>query len=133
MSTVDQSGRPSPDLSQWQRMSLYDAPAAPSSLFDLRTQSEVLARLLVEPELLQESFGDLAISDFGGKVHQSLFRTLLKLAEEGKPFDIVTVAETWGSGKEVGDPTAYLSELLDTVGTDFPAPKLRLRVEKLHD
>jgi hypothetical protein len=54
-------------------MSLYDAPASPSSLYDLRTQSEVLARLLNEPDLLQESFGDLTISDFGGKVHQSLF------------------------------------------------------------
>jgi hypothetical protein len=122
---------PEPEPS-WRRMSLYDPPASPSSLYDLRTQSEVLARLLVEPDLLQEPFGDLTVSDFGGKVHQSLFRTLLRLSQEGKPFDVTTVAESWGAEKEVADPIAYVSQMLDTVGTDFPSTKLRLRVEKLH-
>lgn len=132
MSTLDQPNTPSPNWSSWRRTNLYDAPSAPSSLFDLRTQSEVLARLLVEPDLLQKSFGDLTVADFGGKVHQSLFRTFLKLAEEGKDFDIVTVAEAWGAEKEVGDPIAYLSDLLNTELTDYPSVKLRLRVEKLH-
>lgn len=129
MSTPEERGAPSPS---WQRLSLYDEPAAPSSLIDLRTQGEVLARLIAESDLLQESFGDLTVQDFGGKVHQSLFRIIAKLSEEGKPFDVMTVAESWGAEKEIGDPIAFLSDLLDTVGTDFPATKLRLRVERLH-
>lgn len=133
MKALDPNGAPAPESPSWKRICLYDAPASPSSLYDLRTQKEVLARLLVEPNLLQEPFGDLTISDFGGKVDQSLFRTLVKLSEEGKPFDVTTVAESWGAEKEVGDPFAYLAELLDTVGTDFPSAKLRLRVEKLHN
>jgi hypothetical protein len=93
-------------------------------------QGEILSRVLEQPDLLQESFGDLAISDFVGKVHQSLFRTLLKLSQEGRPFDITTVADSWGAQQEVGDPVAYISGLLDT--HDLPASNLRLRVEKLH-
>ena len=92
----------------------------------------MLARLLLNPDLLQESFGDLTISDFGGSLHRSLFHTLAKLAEEGKPFDITTVADSWDAEKEVGDSHVYLGQLLDSVGTDFPSTKLRLRVEKLH-
>lgn len=120
-----------PASPSWRGMSLYDAPASPSSLCDLRTQSEVLVRLLLEPNLLQQSFGDLTVSDFAGTIHQSLFRLLVKLAEQGQPFDLATVAEAWGAEKQVGDPFVYLSGLFDTHGTDFPS-NLRLRVEKLH-
>jgi len=111
----------------------HDQPAAPSSLYDYRTQGEVLMRLIMEPKLLHESFGDLTMSDFGGSVHQSLFRTIVKLSEEKEEFDIVTIAEAWsGGGEAMGDATAYLGNLMDTVGTDFPTTKLRLRIEKLH-
>jgi AAA domain/DnaB-like helicase N terminal domain len=110
----------------------FEAPPSPSPMYDVHTQAEVLGRLLMQPELLQESFGDLAVSDFGGSIHQSLFRTLVKLSEEGKEFDIMTVAEAWGAGKDVGDTAVYIGQMLDAVNTDFPAQKLRLRVEKLH-
>jgi hypothetical protein len=110
----------------------YEQPPT-SSLYDIRTQSEVLSRLLMEPRLLTESFGDLAISDFGGSVHQSLFRTMLKLSEDGdEKFDIGTLCEAWKGEKEVGDAIAFISDLLSMHETDYPAPKLRLRVEKLH-
>ncbi len=125
------NGAPSPD-SAWQRLNLYDPPAAPSSLIDLRTQSEVLARLIMEPKLLQESFGDLTVSDFGGTVHQSLFRTVLKLAQEGESFDGAAVADAWEAEKQVGDPLAYVSDLLTTEGMDLTKDIRRL-VDKLHD
>jgi len=117
--------------SGWQGLNLYDMPGAPSSLYDLRAQSEVLARLVLEPNLLEESFGDLTLSDFGGKVHQSLFRTLLKFAEERKPCDATAIADAWGAEKEVGDPIAYICALLDTAGMDL-TKNIRLRVERLH-
>ena len=128
MNTLDPNE--SEPRSAWQRLNLYETPPSPSSLCDLRLQGEILSRVLEQPDLLQESFGDLAISDFVGKVHQSLFRTLLKLSQEGRPFDITTVADSWGAQQEVGDPVAYISGLLDT--HDLPASNLRLRVEKLH-
>jgi hypothetical protein len=111
----------------------YEQPPAPSSLYDLRTQSEVLAALLIRPGLLRESFGDLTASDFGGSVHQSLFRTLLKLEEENVEFDIPTVAEAWsGSDKTVGDALAYLSDVLNTHNVELPVGNIRRRAEKLH-
>ena len=64
----------------------------------------MLAHLLREPNLLQEEFGDLTVADFCGTVHQSLFRTITKLTEEGKSFDVVTVAESWGAEKTSGRP-----------------------------
>jgi AAA domain/DnaB-like helicase N terminal domain len=86
----------------------------------------------MEPSLLRESFGDLTVTDFGGSLHQSLFRTMLKLAENNDEFDCVAVAEAWKGDREVGDALAYLSDLTAIHNLDFPAPKLRLRVEKLH-
>lgn len=132
MSTSEQSAAPSPESPSWRRINLYDEPASPGSLVDLRAEGEVLAHLLREPNLLQEEFGDLTVADFCGTVHQSLFRTITKLTEEGKSFDVVTVAESWGAEKTVGDPIAYLSDLLDTAGTNFPSTNLRVRVERLH-
>jgi DNA repair protein RadA/Sms len=116
--------------SMW--LSRFDQPSASSSLYDVRIQSEVLSALLREPSLLRESFGDITISDFGGTLHQSLFRTMLKLTENDEEFDIIAVAEAWKGDKEVGDALSYLSDILAIHNMDFPAPKLRLRVEKLH-
>lgn len=110
----------------------YDPVPGPSSLFDLRTQSEVLASLLEHPALLRESVGDLTVSDFGGSLHQSLFRTMVKLAEDNQEFDLVEVAEAWKGGKEVGDALAYLSGILDIHNVSLSPPLLRRRVEKLH-
>lgn len=131
MSTFEQNGAPLPDSSAWRRFNLYDPPAAPASLYDMRTQSEVLARLIMEPNLLQEPFGDLTANDFGGSVHRSLFCTIAKLTEEGKPFDVPELAEAWAAEKQVADPIFYLSDLLNTEGLDL-ARNLRGRVEKLH-
>jgi KaiC/GvpD/RAD55 family RecA-like ATPase len=122
------NGTPS---SAWQRLNLYDQPAAPSSLVDLRTQSEVLARLLMEPTLLRDAFGDLAVTDFGGTTDQSLFRTMAKLVEEGKSFDLPDLAEAWGAEKQVGDPLQYLSNLLATEGMEV-SRNIRGRIDKLH-
>jgi hypothetical protein len=113
-------------------VSRFENAPADTSLYDVRTQSEVLAKLMLEPGLLREAFGDLAITDFGGTLHQSLFKTLLKLAENNDEWDLVAVAEAWKGDKEVGDCLAYLSDILAANNTDYPAPKLRLRVEKLH-
>jgi len=109
----------------------YEQAASPSTLYDLRTQKEVLVNLLMQPELLRESFGDLTVSDFGGAVDQSLFRTMLKLTEEGTQYDAVIVAEAWRGEKEVGDTLAYISDMLYGA-VDLPVRNLRHRVEKLH-
>lgn len=111
----------------------YEQPPAPSSLYDVRTQSEVLANLLMQPSLLRESFGDLTISDFGGSVDQSIFRTMMKLSEDGnEQWDIETVAQAWKGDKEVGDAATYLSGLLDSINVQLPLRNLRGRVDKLH-
>jgi hypothetical protein len=58
MSTFEQPGAPS-----WPRIGRYDAPPSPPELTDVRTQGEVLARLIQEPDLLKDSFGDLSVDD----------------------------------------------------------------------
>jgi hypothetical protein len=111
----------------------YDPVPGPSSLYDLHTQGEVLSTLLTTPSLIREEFGDLAISDFGGSLHQSLFRIMLKLAENGTDdIDLQAVAEAWKGDKEVGDALAYLSNLQDIHNVPCTVPLLRRRVEKLH-
>src|SRR5579859_8039212 len=114
----------------WRGIGLYDASSSPPSLTDVRTEKEVLGALLLQPSLMEE-YGDLGISDFGGSLHQSLFRTMLKLAGEGKDFDVMTVAEEWRADKQIGDPVAYLADFFS--GSYFPGSNLRLRVDKLHD
>lgn len=104
---------------------------SPGSLHDMRTQTEVLVNLLMQPALLRDEFGDLTASDFGGSVHQSLFRTMLKLAEDGVEYDAVIVAEAWKGEKEVGDSLAFLSDMMDGA-VSLPVRNLKHRVEKLH-
>ena len=110
----------------------HEQPPSPGSLYDPRTQSEVLANLLMQPSLLRESFGDLTISDFGGSVDQSIFRTMLKLSEDGTEWDIETLAQAWKGDSQVGDAAAYLSGLLDAINVQLPVRNLRGRVDKLH-
>jgi hypothetical protein len=110
----------------------HSQPPAPSALYDPRTQSEVLANLLMQPALLRDSFGDLTISDFGGSVDQSIFRTMTKLSENGTEWDMWTIAQAWKGDQQVGDAAAYLSGLLDTCNVQLPERNLRGRVEKLH-
>jgi DNA repair protein RadA/Sms len=111
----------------------FDTPSAPHSLCDLRTQSNVLSRLLIEPELFETLAGDLAVSDFQGSVHQSLFRTLLRFFQEGKPFDVAEVAEAWDAKNQVGDPIVFLMGLLDqTIGNESSRRALRGAIERLH-
>lgn len=111
----------------------YVHPAVPEELCDLRTQSNVLARLLIRPELFEGIASDLTLSDFTGTLHQSLFKTMLKFAQEGKKFELMDIADDWGAKKEVGNPIAWLSALLDeTPGTDYSPAALRAAIERLH-
>jgi len=109
----------------------YEQTPSNSTLYDISTQREVLAELLMQPKLLKETLADLTISDFGGSVHQSLFRTILKLADEWGEFDEIAVAQAWSGGeKEVGDALAFILDI--TSGhVVLPAKNLRIRVEKL--
>ena len=123
------SGLHDPLPSLWR----YESVPGPASLFDVRTQGEVLSTLLTTPALIREEFGDLAVSDFGGSLHQSLFRTMVKIAENGiEDFDLHAVAEAWRGDKEVGDALAYLSDLQTIHNVPCSVPLLRRRVEKLH-
>ena len=114
----------------------HDSPTSGLSgaLADLRTQGEVLSALLTQSDLIHETFGDLAVSDFVGSVHQSLFHTMLKLTGDGKVLDIATVAEAWGDTgvKAVGDAATYVAGLLDVHNVPLAVQNLRQRVDKLH-
>jgi AAA domain/DnaB-like helicase N terminal domain len=113
----------------------YEKPADPSSLYDLNTQAQVLCALIGQPALIQESFGDLTVSDFAGTLHQSLFRTLLKLIERGdEQIDYESVADAWGSSnlQAIGDARAYLIDMVNGLAVPVGAEHIRLRVEKLH-
>jgi hypothetical protein len=110
----------------------FSSPPAPQSLCDLATQANVLSRLLIQPELLEGLASDLAVSDFQGSVHQSLFRTMLRFSEEGKAFDIMELAEAWGAQNQVGDPVVYLGSLIDASVGPESSKALRGAIERLH-
>lgn len=110
----------------------YSTPPAPQSLCDLATQANVLSRLLVQPELLEGPAGDLAVSDFQGSVHQSLFRTMLRFSQEGKAFDIMELAEAWEGKNQVGDAVVYLGSLIDASVGPESTKALRGAIERLH-
>lgn len=113
----------------------YDAVPR-GSLYDPRTQSEILTQIMLRPRMLLENFGDLTATDFGGEVHSTLFRAMLKLAEDGIDFDPFQLAEEWGKQKgggneAVGDALAYINDILDG-SVPLPVTNVRARVEKLH-
>jgi replicative DNA helicase len=80
-------------------------------------ERSVLGAILVENDHLDDIADILRPDDFYQPRHQAIFRTMLDMAEESQPIDVLTLAdrhEASGELEAVGGPV-YLSQLLDDI------------------
>jgi RecA-family ATPase len=112
----------------------------PRPLYDLKSQSEILAWALCEPSLLQSVLEKLSVSDFWGGDHRAIFTAMIELLDEGITFSVIDVAEKWKkndanrwrNGEDSSDALIYLSSLIDD-HIPYTPSMLGRCVERLQD
>lgn len=86
---------------------------------NIEAEQAVLGAIFLEPSSLTVTSEILIPEDFYRSAHQKIFNVMLKLNDEGKAVDLITVTEELAATKgleEVGGVT-YLSELAGSVPT----------------
>ncbi len=86
---------------------------------NIEAEQAVLGAIFLEPSSLTVTSEILIPEDFYRSAHQKIFNVMLKLNDEGKAVDLITVSEELAATKgleEVGGIT-YLSELAGSVPT----------------
>ena len=86
---------------------------------NIEAEQAVLGAIFLEPASLTVTSEVLIPEDFYRSAHQKIFNVMLKLNDEGKAVDLITVTEDLAATKsleEVGGVT-YLSELAGSVPT----------------
>lgn len=86
---------------------------------NIEAEQAVLGAIFLEPSSLTVTSEILIPEDFYRSAHQKIFNVMLKLNDEGKAVDLITVSEELAATKgleEVGGVT-YLSELAGSVPT----------------
>ena len=86
---------------------------------NIEAEQAVLGAIFLEPSSLTVTSEILIPDDFYRSAHQKIFNVMLKLNDEGKAVDLITVSEELAATKgleEVGGVT-YLSELAGSVPT----------------
>lgn len=92
-----------------------EAPRAPASV---GIEREVLAAVLVKPELIRAIRAKVGVEAFYSSAHQALFVAMCRLDDRGIPSDPVTLlAELDAMGaREIAGGSRVVGELLDRVG-----------------
>lgn len=83
---------------------------------NVEAEQAVLGAIMLDPAALDRVADLLAAEDFYHRSHQLIYRAILALAEEGQPFDAVTLgerAESAGWSETIGG-SSYLVELAST-------------------
>ena len=83
------------------------------------SESAVLGALLIAPDTWQHVAEKIQADDFYRKDHELIFSVIAKLESEGKPYDVITVAEwleTYQKLDEAGG-ISYLADLADNVAS----------------
>ncbi|RID82956.1 replicative DNA helicase [Peribacillus asahii] len=86
---------------------------------NIEAEQAVLGAIFLEPSSLTVTSEVLIPEDFYRSAHQKIFNVMLKLNDEGKAVDLITVTEELAATKsleEIGGVT-YLSELAGSVPT----------------
>ena len=86
---------------------------------DSGAEQAVLGSVLIDAECWPTVASSIGAGDFYREPHRLIFDALRDLAEEGAPFDLISLTRKLsdlGKIKEVGGP-AYLAELVDTCPT----------------
>lgn len=82
-------------------------------------EQSVIGAIFLEPQALITASEILMPDDFYRTAHQKIFQTMLRLSDQGKAIDVVTVTEELSAKKELEDVggLSYLSELANAVPT----------------
>ncbi|MBS4212417.1 MULTISPECIES: replicative DNA helicase [Neobacillus] len=86
---------------------------------NIEAEQAVLGAIFLEPSSLTMASEILIPEDFYRAAHQKIFNVMLKLNDEGKAVDLVTVTEELAAAKLIEDigGVSYLSELAGAVPT----------------
>ncbi|OCA82199.1 replicative DNA helicase [Bacillus sp. FJAT-27225] len=86
---------------------------------NIEAEQAVLGAIFLEPSSLTLATEILIPEDFYRASHQKIFNTMLKLNDQGKAVDLVTVTEELAAAKLLEDTggVSYLSELASSVPT----------------
>lgn len=86
---------------------------------NIEAEQAVLGAIFLEPSSLILASEILLPSDFYRNSHQRIFDVMLKLSDEGKAVDLITVTEELAASKLLEDTggVSYLSELAGSVPT----------------
>ncbi|PLT29524.1 replicative DNA helicase [Peribacillus deserti] len=86
---------------------------------NIEAEQAVLGAIFLEPSSLTLASEVLIPEDFYRNAHQKIFNVMVKLNDEGKPVDLVTVTEELQASKQLEDVggVSYLSELAGSVPT----------------
>ena len=86
---------------------------------NIEAEQAVLGAIFLEPSSLTTAAEILQPEDFYRTAHQRIFHIMLKLADEGKAVDVITVTEELQAAKLLEDVggVSYLTELATSVPT----------------
>jgi replicative DNA helicase len=68
---------------------------------DLDAERSVLSALLLDPRAFHDVSLEVGIDDFYHPAHQTLYRNMLAIHEEGRPVDLITLSEQLNSRKQL--------------------------------
>ncbi|KUF34324.1 MULTISPECIES: replicative DNA helicase [Lysinibacillus] len=82
-------------------------------------EQSVIGAIFLEPQALITASEILLVDDFYLNAHKKIFETMLRLSDQGKAIDVVTVTEELSAKKEIEDVggLSYLLELANAVPT----------------
>ncbi|MGE7842835.1 replicative DNA helicase [Lysinibacillus sp. NPDC093712] len=82
-------------------------------------EQSVIGAIFLEPQALITASEILLADDFYQNAHKKIFETMLRLSDQGKAIDVVTVTEELSAKKEIEDVggLSYLLELANAVPT----------------
>ncbi|MFJ8064288.1 replicative DNA helicase [Psychrobacillus sp. NPDC096426] len=82
-------------------------------------EQSVLGAIFLEPQALITAAEIVMPEDFYRVAHQKIFQTMLRLSDQGKAIDVVTITEELSAKKELEDVggISYISEIANSVPT----------------
>src|SRR5574342_526216 len=86
---------------------------------NIEAEQAVLGAIFLEPTALTAASEILIPEDFYRAAHQKIFNAMLKLSDQGKAVDLITVTEELAAAKILEDVggVSYLSEVAGSVPT----------------
>jgi replicative DNA helicase len=82
-------------------------------------EQSVIGAIFLEPQALITASEILIPDDFYRSAHQKIFQTMLRLSDQGKAIDVITVTEELSSHNELEDVggISYITEIANAVPT----------------